>query len=257
LCSSPCPKLAYERSKGLSKTAFKIRRKQPDEIGGLDPTTLSGAQGPDSVLLCTQSQAPNESNGSWVIGLDWNGRPVNSSAEGSASVARDALWYNAAVMLEGLPTGWTSSTLRVRYAETDCMGIVYYANFFVWFEIGRTDFCRAHHFLYRDMEQQDGLYIMVAETRCRYKAPARYDDQITVRTRLTALRRRVLVFGYEVIREPDEELLAEGETVHVITDREGHPRALPEKYHRLFLSQAPSPGDGAPGERKPIPSVKS
>src|SRR5579863_2586167 len=133
-------------------------------------------------------------------------------------------------------TDWTHSSLRVRYAETDQMGIVYYANFFVWFEIGRTDFCRAHGFAYRDMEREDGLYIMVAETRCRYKAPARYDDEILVRTCLRAVRKRVLVFDYEVYRQAGDELLAEGETVHVITDREGHPRALPEKYRELFLA---------------------
>jgi acyl-CoA thioester hydrolase len=131
-------------------------------------------------------------------------------------------------------TGWTDTTLRVRYAETDQMGIVYYANYFVWFEIGRTDFCRQHGFAYRDMEKEDGLYIMVAETRCRYKAPAYYDDEILLRTCLRAVRKRVLVFGYEVYRLHQPELLAEGETVHVITDREGHPRALPDKYHDLF-----------------------
>jgi acyl-CoA thioester hydrolase len=133
--------------------------------------------------------------------------------------------------------------VRVRYAETDQMGIVYYANYFVWFEIGRTDFCRQQGFAYREMEKQDGLYIMVAEAKCRYKAPARYDDELEVRTCLRDCRKRVLVFGYEIRRQVDDELLAEGETVHVITDREGHPRALPEKYRELFLAglQAPNP----------------
>ena len=135
-------------------------------------------------------------------------------------------------------TDWTTSRLRVRYAETDQMGIVYYANFFVWFEIGRTDLCRQHGFAYLDMEQQDGLYIMVAEARCRYKAPARYDEELLVRTRLRGARKRVLVFAYEVHRESDNAMLAEGETVHVITDREGHPRALPDRYRELFLAGA-------------------
>ena len=133
-------------------------------------------------------------------------------------------------------TGWTSTTLRVRYAETDQMGIVYYANYFVWFEIGRTDLCRHFGFAYREMERDDGLYLMVAETRCRYKAPAHYDDEIVVRTRMRSVRKRVLVFAYEVYRDADQMLLAEGETVHVVTDREGHPRALPEKYRALFLA---------------------
>lgn len=139
-------------------------------------------------------------------------------------------------MAPGPATDWTSTTLRVRYAETDQMGIVYYANFLIWFEMGRTDFCRQHGFAYREMEQQDGLYIMVAEARCRYKAPAHYDDEILVRTCLRAARKRVLIFGYEIYRQVEDELLAEGETVHVITDREGHPRALPEKYRDLFLA---------------------
>jgi len=135
-------------------------------------------------------------------------------------------------------TDWTTTTLRVRYAETDQMGVVYYANYLVWFEIGRTDFCLHHGFAYRDMEQEGGLYIMVAEARCRYKAPARYDDEILVRTRLTGVRRRVLVFGYEVYKKLTDELIAEGETVHVITDRDGRPRSLPDKYRGLLLGKS-------------------
>ena len=125
---------------------------------------------------------------------------------------------------------WTSTTFRVRYAETDQMSVVYYANYLVWFEIGRTDYCRQCGFAYRDMEKEDGLCIIVAEARCRYKAPARYDDDIEVRTCLKEVRRRVLTFNYEIYRKPDDELLAEGETVHVITDLSGRPRALPDKY---------------------------
>lgn len=139
-------------------------------------------------------------------------------------------------MTEELSSAWTESRLRVRYAETDQMGVVYYANYLVWFEIGRTDFCHRHGFAYREMEQIDGLFIMVAEARCRYKAPARYDDDLVVRTTLRAMRKRVLTFGYEVLRPATNELLAEGETVHVITDREGRPRVLPDKYRELFLS---------------------
>ncbi len=135
-------------------------------------------------------------------------------------------------------TDWTNTSLRVRYAETDQMGVVYYANYYIWFEIGRTDFCRAHGFAYREMEEQDGLYIMVAESWCRHKAPARYDDEVMVRTCLQEMRKRVLVFGYEVYRVATDELLAEGKTVHVITDREGRPRTLPDKYRDLFLAGA-------------------
>ncbi len=141
---------------------------------------------------------------------------------------------------EMLPTEWTLSTLRVRYAETDQMGVVYYANYLVWFEIGRTDLCLQHGFAYRDMEREDGLYIMVAEARCRYKAPARYDDEIVIRTRVTGMRKRVLIFGYEIYRQRTDELIAEGETVHVITDRDGRPRTLPDKYRGLLLGKAES-----------------
>lgn len=140
-----------------------------------------------------------------------------------------------------LPSVHSVSQVRVRYAETDQMGIVYYANYYVWFEIGRTDFCRQMGFAYRDMEEQDGLLIMVAESRCRYKAPARYDDGIQVRTWLRDCRKRVLTFGYEIYRESSDEILAEGETVHVITDRNGRPRALPDKYRKLFESALEKP----------------
>ena len=137
-------------------------------------------------------------------------------------------------MISDNPVDWISSTLRVRYAETDQMGVVYYANYLIWFEVGRTDLCRKLGFAYREMEREDGLYLIVAEAKCRYKAPARYDDEIEVRTCLREQRKRVLIFGYEIYRQPDEDLLAEGETVHVITDRNGRPRALPEKYRAIF-----------------------
>ena len=131
---------------------------------------------------------------------------------------------------------WVPTTFRVRYAETDQMGVVYYANYLVWFEIGRSEFCRHHGFEYRDMEQQDGLCIIVAEASCRYKASAHYDDEVEVRTCLREMRKRVLIFGYEVHRPSDGRLLAEGETTHVIVDREGKARALPEKYRELFAA---------------------
>ena len=139
-------------------------------------------------------------------------------------------------MTTKFPTEWASTTLRVRYAETDQMGVVYYANYLVWFEVGRTEFCRQHGFEYRDMERDDEMCIIVADASCRYKASAHYDDEIVVRTCLRAARRRVLVFGYEIIRNSDSVLLAEGETTHVIVNREGRPCALPDKYRDLFLT---------------------
>jgi acyl-CoA thioester hydrolase len=141
-------------------------------------------------------------------------------------------------------TDWTSTAFRVRYAETDQMGVVYYANYFIWFEVGRTDLCRQRGFAYRDMEKNDGLCIIVAEARCRYHSPARYDDEIEVRTSLSALRRRVITFRYEIRRMADDEILAEGETVHVITDLTGRPRALPEKYRQLLLGERASESPG-------------
>jgi acyl-CoA thioester hydrolase len=139
---------------------------------------------------------------------------------------------------------WTHCSLRVRYAETDQMSVVYYANYFVWFEVGRTDLCRQRGFAYRDMEKNDGLCIIVAEARCRYHAPARYDDEIEIRTRIASMRRRVITFDYEIYRNPDGELLAEGQTVHVITDLSGRPRALPDKYRKLLAAAQPTEEPG-------------
>lgn len=131
-------------------------------------------------------------------------------------------------------------TIRVRYAETDQMGIVYYANYFVWFELGRTELLRQRGFTYRDVEERDDCYIVVADARCTYRAPARYDDVITIRTRMTGLRSRVLTFEYEILAE-DGRLLATGETTHVVTDRQGRPRALPAKYRQALVPLLAAP----------------
>ena len=142
------------------------------------------------------------------------------------------------VALSGKRPLQVQSSVHVRYSETDQMGVVYYANYLVWFEIGRTDYCRQMGFAYKAMEEEDGLFISVAEVKCRYRAPAHYDDELTVRTCLQSLRKRVLVFGYEICRENGDEILATGESVHVITNRDGRPRTLPDKYYRLFLKAA-------------------
>jgi acyl-CoA thioester hydrolase len=131
---------------------------------------------------------------------------------------------------------WHESVVRVRYAETDKMGIVYYANYLIWFEIGRTDFCRARGFAYRDMEENDDAFLVVAESYCRYKAPAYYDDELLVRTHITELRRRSLRFGYEIVRASDGQVIAEGETGHVITDSTGRVRSIPEGYSQRLLA---------------------
>ncbi|MFI5073199.1 MAG: acyl-CoA thioesterase [Terriglobales bacterium] len=124
--------------------------------------------------------------------------------------------------------------LRVRYAETDQMGVVYHANHFIWFEVGRVELLRQLGFSYRDMEEKDQCFIAVVDARCRYKAPARYDDEITVRTHLKNVRESVIHFVYELIRTDDGVLLAEGETVHIVTDAEMKATALPAKYMSAF-----------------------
>jgi acyl-CoA thioester hydrolase len=128
----------------------------------------------------------------------------------------------------------SQSRVRVRYAETDQMGVVYHANYLVWFEIGRVDFIRSLGMDYRTMEQEDGLAIAVVEVSARYKSPARYDDELRIETRLKAARGAVIKFGYQIKREADDVLLCEGETVHVVVDREMKKRSLPEKYANRF-----------------------
>ena len=127
-----------------------------------------------------------------------------------------------------------TTTIRVRYAETDQMGVVYYANFLVWFEIGRVELLRQLGFDYKTMEVEDDCFIPVVEVNCRYKAPARYDDQVVIETRMAALRGSVLKFRYRILRGNDPQVLAEGETTHVVTDRTLLKRALPEKYIRAL-----------------------
>ena len=124
--------------------------------------------------------------------------------------------------------------LRVRYAETDQMGVVYHSNYFIWFEVGRVEFLRDLGFSYRDMEQEEGCYIAVVDARCRYKAPARYDDELVVRTHLKNVRESLVHFGYELLRSADGLLLAEGETTHVVIDREMKKTAIPDKYMHVF-----------------------
>jgi acyl-CoA thioester hydrolase len=133
--------------------------------------------------------------------------------------------------------------LRVRYAETDQMGVVYHANYFVWFEIGRVELLRQLGFSYRDMEAQDGCGIAVIDARCRYKAPARYDDELLLRTQLIYVRESLIQFGYELLRASDGELLAEGDTTHVVVDRTMKKSPLPEKYIKAFLAAMTQQGN--------------
>ncbi len=129
------------------------------------------------------------------------------------------------------------TSVNVRYAETDQMGVVYYANYLVWFEVGRVAWCRARGFNYRDMEQEDGRYLMVAEANCRYRAPARFDDDILIRTSIAHASDKVIRFRYEILNHKTGRLLATGESVHVVTDSSFRPARLPERYREIFFGQ--------------------
>jgi acyl-CoA thioester hydrolase len=124
--------------------------------------------------------------------------------------------------------------LRVRYAETDQMGVVYHSNHLIWFEVGRVELMRQLGFAYRDIEREAGRFIAVAEVKCRYRAPVYYDEEVVVRTWLKAVRQSVVAFSYELLRDATGELLAEGETTHIVTDANFKVAALPEKYLSVF-----------------------
>ncbi|HTD22441.1 MAG TPA: thioesterase family protein [Terriglobales bacterium] len=124
--------------------------------------------------------------------------------------------------------------LRVRYAETDKMGVVYHSHFIIWFEVGRVELLRQLGFNYRDMEIEDDCHIAVVDVRCRYKQPARYDDEIVVRTSLKNMRESLLHFGYEIARAADHALLAEGESTHIAVNSKFEKVGLPEKYKAVF-----------------------
>jgi acyl-CoA thioester hydrolase len=127
----------------------------------------------------------------------------------------------------------TLSRVRVRYAETDQMGVVYYANYLVWFEVARTDLLRDSGWSYREMET-DGFALPVIEAHCEYKQPARYDDEIQIATTGTIVSPVRVQFAYEVSRPSDGQRLATGHTVHAVLDREGRPCRLPERAKALF-----------------------
>ncbi len=137
--------------------------------------------------------------------------------------------------------GWHETEIRVRYAETDQMGIAHHSNYLIWFETGRSDLCRARGFSYKAMEEEDDALMVVAESYVRYKSPAYYEDVLTVRTQVAEVRSRSIRFIYEVFRASDGLLLAEGETLHLVTDASKKVKTVPEIYKKLLL------GDAAPG----------
>jgi acyl-CoA thioester hydrolase len=136
-----------------------------------------------------------------------------------------------------LPDVWFETPIRVRYAETDKMGVVYYGNYFTWFEVGRTDVCRQCGFSYRDMEVERDAYLMVVNASCRYRRPARYDEDLIIRTRLAAFARRTMSFDYRVEDAETRELLAEGSTSHVVTTADGRIRSFPETEAALMSAR--------------------
>jgi acyl-CoA thioester hydrolase len=123
--------------------------------------------------------------------------------------------------------------VRVRYAETDRMGVVYYSNYLVWFEVGRTEWLRQTGGSYREMEI-GGVSLPVIEAHCEYRQPARYDDEIEIVTRATLLTPVRIRFDYDLVRRGDQALAAVGYTVHAALDRNGRPCRLPEGVRRLL-----------------------
>ncbi len=122
--------------------------------------------------------------------------------------------------------------LRVRYAETDQMGVVYYANYLVWMEVARVEFCQAIGFRYREMEIEDGIFLAVSESHCRYVSPARFDDEVVVVTSVSDVSRRFVTFHYEMSVEGRR--VCTGSTRHIFLGRDLRPVRLPDKYLDLF-----------------------
>lgn len=145
---------------------------------------------------------------------------------------------------------WHESEIRVRYAETDKMGIVHHSNYLIWFEAGRSDFCRARGFSYKEMEDDDALMI-VAESYVRYKSPAYYEDILIIRSQVAEVRSRSIRFVYEVIRLADDTLIAEGETLHLVTDSGRKVRLIPELYRAKLLSLDAEPTLAFPANQAP------
>ena|SRR5579864_2384354 len=128
--------------------------------------------------------------------------------------------------------------VRIRYAETDKMGVAYHANFFVWFEVGRVELLRNLGFNYRDLERKHDCHLPVVDVRCRYKSPAFYDDELIIRTRLKAARASFVQFSYEVLRCGDDAVLAEGETTHIVVNSKMEKTSLPKSYASALVAAA-------------------
>jgi acyl-CoA thioester hydrolase len=130
-----------------------------------------------------------------------------------------------------MPTSVT--TLRVRYAETDRMGVVYYANYLVWFEVARADLLRTLGWTYREMEEA-GIVLPVIEAHCEYRRPTRYDEEIEVRTSGRLCSPIRMEFVYEVVLKATDDIAATGRTVHAALDHNGKPSRLPDRIREAF-----------------------
>ena len=126
------------------------------------------------------------------------------------------------------------TSVRVRYAETDQMGVVYHANYLVWMEIGRVELVRSRGLNYKDLEATEGIFLGVVEASCRYHFPARYDQEIVIETEIVNANARVVEFSYRMLVADTEKLLARGSTKHLWLNREMRPSRLPEKYHAVL-----------------------
>jgi acyl-CoA thioester hydrolase len=135
------------------------------------------------------------------------------------------------------PAATRIARLRVRYAETDQMGVVYYANYLIWFEVARCEWLRASGSTYRDMEAA-GLQLPVIEAHCEYRQPARYDDEIEIRTTATLLSPVRVRFDYQVLRNGGDQVTASGHTVHVGVDRQGRPCRLPSPVREMLVARS-------------------
>ena len=124
--------------------------------------------------------------------------------------------------------------VRVRYEETDRMGVVYYGNYFVWFEIGRTECFRSAGLSYRELEEKSGMRLVVVNASCNYKSPATYDDLLRIETRITDTKNTSMSFAYDIYR--DLTLIASGETFHVFTNSDGRPIRIPAEIKKVLES---------------------
>lgn len=180
---------------------------------------------------------------SQFAGRSSNGRTAESgSAYRGSSPCLPAIFF----MSE-----WFETEIRVRYAETDKMGIVHHSNYLIWFELGRSEFCRARGFSYLEMEEKDNALLVVAETYCRYKSPAYYEDLITIRTKIADIRSRSVQFIYQVFRASSQTLIAEGETLHLVTDKNKKVCSLPKIYKKKLLTELPAQDNLLPENHAP------